>query len=97
MDQITQQNAANSEESASAAEELSGQAQEMQSMVSSFKLSNTSSNRPAVRPTVTHSSPAKKKPEKVLVGAGKKSSAGSDPAKVIPFDDDSDVNTLQEF
>ena len=38
MNQVTQQNAANSEESASAAEELSSQAAELASMVSSFRL-----------------------------------------------------------
>jgi len=38
MNQITQQNAANSEESASASEELSSQASELANMVGSFKL-----------------------------------------------------------
>jgi len=41
MNQVTQQNAANSEESASAAEELSSQAAELSNMVASFNLSNT--------------------------------------------------------
>jgi len=40
MNQVTQQNAANSEESASAAEELSSQAAELEHMVTTFKLSN---------------------------------------------------------
>jgi methyl-accepting chemotaxis protein len=40
MNLVTQQNAANSEESASVAEELSGQANEMRSMVMNFKLSS---------------------------------------------------------
>jgi len=39
MNQVTQQNAANSEESASAAEELNSQAAELASMVSEFTLS----------------------------------------------------------
>jgi methyl-accepting chemotaxis protein len=39
MDRVTQLNAANSEESASAAQELSGQAEEMRSMVAGFALS----------------------------------------------------------
>jgi methyl-accepting chemotaxis protein len=49
MNQVTQNNAANSEESASAAEELSSQAGKLESMVSEFKLSanNTTLRRPA--------------------------------------------------
>jgi methyl-accepting chemotaxis protein len=41
MNQVTQQNAANSEESASAAEELSSQAAELANMVGVFKLSSS--------------------------------------------------------
>lgn len=41
MDQVTQSNAANSEEWASAAQELSGQAEEMRAIVAGFKLTNT--------------------------------------------------------
>lgn len=41
MDQVTQSNASNSEEWASAAQELSGQAEEMRSIVAGFKLTNT--------------------------------------------------------
>ena len=40
LDKVTQQNAANAEESASASEELNGQASELQSMVGQFTLSN---------------------------------------------------------
>lgn len=97
MDQVTQQNAANSEESASAAEELSGQSQEMQSMVSSFQLSK------ATESSKSKSSTPRKKSEKVLVGAatsrknGDRSQITTDPRKAIPFDDDEDIGTLQEF
>ena len=45
MDKVTQMNASNSEESASAAEELNGQAEELRRLVSEFKLSNNSRNR----------------------------------------------------
>ncbi len=90
MDQITQQNAANSEESASASEELAGQAQEMQSMVASFKLTNAVTTAKPVTKRV--SKPVKKQPVAVATA---KSSVSVDPAKTIPFDDDSDV--LQEF
>jgi methyl-accepting chemotaxis protein len=41
MNKVTQQNAANSEESSSAAVELSSQAEEVAAMVSSFQLSRT--------------------------------------------------------
>jgi methyl-accepting chemotaxis protein len=56
MNQITQQNAANSEESASAAEELSSQAAELANMVGSFKLSNTQNKSDAYGHTlkITH-------------------------------------------
>ncbi len=90
MDQITQQNAANSEESASASEELAGQAQEMQSMVASFKLTNAVTTAKPVTKRV--SKPVKKQPVAVATA---KSSISVDPAKTIPFDDDTDV--LQEF
>ena len=40
MDSVVQQNAANAEESASAAEELSGQANEMQTSIQRFHLSS---------------------------------------------------------
>ncbi|MDR2577670.1 MAG: methyl-accepting chemotaxis protein [Chitinispirillales bacterium] len=45
MNQVTQQNAANSEESASAAEELSSQAAELSNLVATFKLSGGSGKR----------------------------------------------------
>jgi len=47
MDQLTQQNAANSEESASAAEELSGQAAELAELVGRFRLHRTGSGNGA--------------------------------------------------
>jgi methyl-accepting chemotaxis protein len=56
MDQVTQLNASNSEESASAAEELNSQATELQRMVSAFVLSQvTSTNQ---RKSATPSTPA---------------------------------------
>ncbi len=45
MDQITQQNAASSEESSSAAEELNGQAEELASLVGSFRTKGSTSAR----------------------------------------------------
>lgn len=45
LDKVTQQNAANAEESASAAEELNGQAEEMRSLVGQFTLSGNGSKK----------------------------------------------------
>ena len=42
IDQVTQSNTANAEESASASEELSGQAAQLKQMLARFKLSNNS-------------------------------------------------------
>ena len=53
MDKVTQQNAANAEESASASEELNAQADALQSMVQEFVLSN-SSRRSAGRTSSGH-------------------------------------------
>jgi hypothetical protein len=56
---ITEQNSANSEESASVAEELSGQAKELESMVRTFSLSQTSlsGRRPNVEPGTVKKDP----------------------------------------
>ena len=51
MDKVTQQNAANAEESASASEELSAQAEAMQDMVQEFTLSNVGHSSGAQRST----------------------------------------------
>lgn len=98
LNEITQQNAANSEESASAAEELSSQAQEMQGMVGSFKLNTRETSfGSTTKSDLLHQGAKKKRSSKELVGAlaGRKNggAANSDPAKMIPLDDD----TLQEF
>ncbi|MCL2268397.1 MAG: methyl-accepting chemotaxis protein [Chitinispirillia bacterium] len=102
MNQVTQQNAANSEESASAAEELSGQAAELAKMVSSFKLTGagvtqqTQLKMGAVKSTQrmkalpdkkTQSMPAVKKTPTMSMKAVSKSEA------IIPLDDDD----LMEF
>jgi methyl-accepting chemotaxis protein len=50
MNQLTQANAANSEESASASEELSAQAQEMRAMVSGFTISGQTVARATPKP-----------------------------------------------
>jgi methyl-accepting chemotaxis protein len=91
MNQITQHNAANAEESASAAEELSGQAYEMQSMVANFKLSKvhqSSRTRMAPGTGVKQNSLPKLQPQ----GAG-----GADPKKLIPFQEDFGQEQLTNF
>ncbi len=50
MDKVTQQNAASAEESSSAASELSSQAEELASMVGSFRLELRAPATPAARP-----------------------------------------------
>jgi myosin heavy subunit len=88
MDQVTQTNAASSEESASAAEELSAQAAEMRRMVTELVRmvdggSATTQRRTAspvetaVRSTVVHAAPK-----------AVKSQAHRVPTAVIPLDDD---------
>ena len=58
MDKVTQQNAASAEESSSAASELSGQAEELASMVAAFQLSGQARTNAAVAPRRTLSLPA---------------------------------------
>jgi len=52
MNQLTQSNAANSEESTSAAEELSAQAEEMRVMVAGFKITNATRSARSTPPPV---------------------------------------------
>jgi methyl-accepting chemotaxis protein len=59
VDQVTQNNAANAEESAAASEELSGQSAHLQQMLSRFKLRHRSS-RGAVQPPPEVSRPPKR-------------------------------------
>ncbi|MCL2183804.1 MAG: methyl-accepting chemotaxis protein [Chitinispirillia bacterium] len=90
MNQVTQQNAANSEESASAAEELSSQASELANLVSTFTISSSSA-KPAGGKTMrmaaipdkkTQSMTAVKKP---IVTKSMKAAKSED---VIPLDED---------
>jgi methyl-accepting chemotaxis protein len=94
MNQITQQTAANSEESASVAEELSGQAQEVRSLVTSFKLSDSGLRRsaPAAPGGARRLQPAPAPPRPAPApGPGPSTRARA----VIPFDED--LKTLEEF
>jgi methyl-accepting chemotaxis protein len=95
MDQVTQQAAANSEETSSAAEELAAQAQELAALVGRFQLSGVSraqaakpSRRAAARPPVL---PRHKTGRSGLNGNGHAGNGHSHPESLIPFDNDSDL------
>jgi methyl-accepting chemotaxis protein len=82
MNKVTQQNAANSEESSSAAVELSSQAEEVAAMVSSFQLARTRGVPTRARAEV----PTLAKAARPNGGNGR--SAMVKPDAVIPLDDD---------
>ncbi len=91
MDKVTQQNAANSEESASAAEQLNGQAEEMRRMVEEFKLTAAGSadawpgaevKRKGRHPDFARQAPAAK-PKKNRIREMAKSGNGGDGAKAV--------------
>jgi methyl-accepting chemotaxis protein len=94
MNQVTQQNAANSEESSSAAAELSGQSEELASMIATFRCERAGSvaKRPAV---VKATTPALAQPRKATMKAssglaGRKNGAALavSPETIIPLDGD---------
>jgi len=99
MDKVTQQNAANAEESASASEEMNAQAEEMRSIVGDLvrviggnedegrkaTASPQTSHRPASRAAVHHEK--RTGTPRLALKEGKKTK----PEDVIPFEDD-DVN-----
>jgi len=90
MNQVTQQNAANSEESASASEELSSQAAELANMVNEFKLST--SGGMGVRRSLPPPRPQQQRPVVAALpnksaGAGKSAKTVTS-SEVIPLDDD---------
>jgi methyl-accepting chemotaxis protein len=85
MNDVTQSNAANSEESASAAEELSSQAADLSIMVSEFKLSESRAPRraePAGRVRTSH--PATRQ---LAVREAKKAAKAVNAEAIIPLDD----------
>ncbi|MBI5418178.1 hypothetical protein HZA55_09600 [Candidatus Poribacteria bacterium] len=93
---MTQQNAANAEESASASEELASQAEEMRSTAANFKLTETKNNITSVD-TI---SPIKKiinNPKSLaLKKPGDNLHILKDPKKIIPFDEN-DEKVLRSF
>jgi len=96
MNQVTQQNAANSEESASASEELSSQAAELANMVNEFKLSvgGNHSMGAGSRRSLPPPRPQQRPVVAALPNKSGKPASSPKPAKavpaseVIPLDDD---------
>lgn len=98
MDKVTQQNAANAEESASAVTEMSAQAEQIKSFVNQLAAligggriqTMARPAAPAPRPPVSSTrpaaAPAAPAPRKALPAGRPKEE--TDPSKVIPFDDD---------
>jgi methyl-accepting chemotaxis protein len=110
MNGTTQQVAANSEESASASEELSSQAEVMKSLVGQFHLSTSggymrgsapaASTRAAARPAPKKPQAAHKSMRTTAAHANSHANGHAsrlDAEALIPFGDDADLRTLQEF
>ncbi|HEY8485434.1 MAG TPA: hypothetical protein VIL13_12550, partial [Longimicrobiales bacterium] len=100
---LTQQTAASSEESASAAEELSVQAERMRNLIAEFRLSIT---RPSTATQPAVAAPAgsgrKRVEARAPVGVGAREASATfasveriQPSRLIPFDEDEAV--LGEF
>jgi methyl-accepting chemotaxis protein len=101
LDKVTQSNAANSEEAASAAEELNGQASSLAQVVGQFKLSNDNVPPKAAKPVAHVAAPPAKSESKpraesgpakhrqpALVGAGAGRNGHAKAEKLIPLDDE---------
>lgn len=103
MNGVTQAVAANSEESASASEELSSQAQVMSELVASFQLSGNGSRGKAKRRAAAAAAtqPARKIKAPKLASIKESSGNGHhsriDAEALIPFGDEEDESILQEF
>jgi methyl-accepting chemotaxis protein len=97
LNQVTQQTAANADEAASTAEELSGQAAEMQHMIRTFHLSHipvdaASAPAPLAHP---HSTPPAQERLHQPLSPANGHAMPTVPRDFIPFDDDED--DLQGF
>jgi len=86
MNKVTQDNASNSEESASAAEEMSAQARGLADLVGQFEVSGGSGNGSARSVAVSKApAPVNRAPK---AAPAKKKSKVIRPDDVIPMDDD---------
>src|SRR5207244_3080551 len=103
MNQVTQQNAANSEESAAAADELSSQANGLWSTVATYTLSARASSerlggreRSSAAQQAVHALAAPAVGRRARPPANGRS-GGLDARQAIPFDEDADEEILQSF
>jgi hypothetical protein len=104
---VTQTAAANSEESAAASEELSSQAIVMKSLVGEFELADAAPRRPVrgtprgwpiAAPVRAAARPGNGSTASRLLVNGKQASLHRfDPEAIIPFGDDDDIRTLEDF
>jgi methyl-accepting chemotaxis protein len=95
MNQVTQKTAANAEESSSASEELTSQAQELKQLVAAYKINAAAGAR------TVKGRKAREAAVAMTVQAEEKGGSGVDPKKsngqshssrdLIPFDDDAGV------
>jgi uncharacterized phage infection (PIP) family protein YhgE len=106
MNQVTQQNAANSEESAAAADELSSQANGLWSTVSMYTLSSGGVGAGPQAPRSSGSqrangaappAPSRPRARAVVPATNGHARRQSDARQAIPFDDDTDEEVLQSF
>ncbi len=107
LDQVTQQNAANSESSASAAEQLAAQSAELESTVASFELSAVAATAPRSQQRTPVTPPRRATPARPAASAPRRPvfarpGNAPPPDSVIPFGDDDeglmdDDTVLQRF
>jgi methyl-accepting chemotaxis protein len=100
---VTQTAAANSEESASASEELSSQAAVMKSLVGEFALADAQPRRGGARAVRAWPVAVTKRGVAPAVHAGGRPNGRTaasyrlDPETIIPFGDEADLRTLEDF
>jgi methyl-accepting chemotaxis protein len=101
---VTQTAAANSEESAAAAEQLSGQALVMKALVGEFELAGIAPRRSGRGDAARWPAPRRAAPAVQVQSGGRLHVNGVtvpvhriDPERVIPFGDEADLRTLEDF
>jgi len=96
MDKVVQQNAATAEESASASEEMNAQAEQMKHMVQELVVLVEGQRARAASAPRKPKAAARKKGRPEAAAPSRHAAKGTDPAKVIPFDD-SEGDAFQDF
>jgi len=100
MNRVTQQNAANAEESASASEQLTSQAAELKNMINTFTLARRNTSRGGgsnYRPATTSQPTNRRTPPKQIPQAKKPTGYEVKPENVLPLDslDDDDFGDFK--